>query len=51
MGGGKVNNLIAQTPLGRLGKPEDIAKFVMFLASEESGCITGEGLVASGGLR
>lgn len=50
MGGGKGNNLIAQTPLGRLGKPEDIAKVVMFLASEESGWITGEGLVASGGL-
>jgi 3-oxoacyl-[acyl-carrier protein] reductase len=52
-GGGskeKENNLIAQTPLGRIGKPGDIAKVVMFLATDDSGWITGDALVASGGL-
>jgi 3-oxoacyl-[acyl-carrier protein] reductase len=42
--------LIAQTPLGRLGKPEDIARVVLFLATDDSGWITGDTLVASGGL-
>lgn len=51
MSSGKGGPLIAQTPLGRLGKPEDIAKVVTFLASEEAGWITGDVLVASGGLR
>ena len=50
-GVGKGGGLISQTPLGRLGKPEDIAKVVTFLASEEAGWITGDVLVASGGLR
>jgi 3-oxoacyl-[acyl-carrier protein] reductase len=48
---GDGNPLIAQTPLGRLGKPDDIAKIVVFLASEDSGWITGDVIVASGGLR
>ena len=51
MGGGTGSSLVAQTPLGRFGKPEDIAKAVAFLASEEAGWITGEILVTSGGLR
>ena len=51
MGDGKGSPLVAQTPLGRFGKPEDIAKVVSFLASEEAGWVTGEILVASGGLR
>ena len=38
------------TPLGRLGKPEDIAKVVAFLASDESGWITGRTLEAEGGI-
>ena len=42
---------IAQTPLGRIGQPDDIAPIAVFLASEESGWLTGETLVASGGLR
>jgi len=33
----------------RFGKPEDIASLALFLASEESGYITGEVIVASGG--
>ena len=41
--------MIAQIPMGRLGQPEDIAKVVVFLASDESGWMTGDRLVASGG--
>jgi 3-oxoacyl-[acyl-carrier protein] reductase len=41
----------AQTPLGRIGQPEDISSIAVFLASEDSAWLTGELLVASGGLR
>jgi 3-oxoacyl-[acyl-carrier protein] reductase len=40
-----------QTPLGRIGQPEDIAPAVVYLASAESAYITGETLYISGGLR
>jgi 3-oxoacyl-[acyl-carrier protein] reductase len=43
--------MVAQTPLGRFGQPEDIAPVAVFLASEASGWLTGEVLKASGGLR
>jgi 3-oxoacyl-[acyl-carrier protein] reductase len=43
--------MIAQTPLGRFGQPDDIAPVAVFLASPDSGWLTGEVLVASGGLR
>lgn len=43
--------LTADTPLGRLGQPEDIAKVAVFLASDEAAWITGERVVVSGGLR
>lgn len=43
--------LIAQTPLGRLGTPEDIADVVAFLASEQARWITGQVIAASGGLK
>jgi 3-oxoacyl-[acyl-carrier protein] reductase len=39
------------TPLGRVGQPADIAPVVVFLASPESGWITGESLYVAGGLR
>jgi len=42
---------ISQTPLGRIGRPEDIAKAVVFLASADSGWITGETIRLTGGLR
>jgi len=43
--------LEAQTPLGRIGQPEDITPIAVFLASSDSGWLTGETLLASGGLR
>jgi 3-oxoacyl-[acyl-carrier protein] reductase len=41
--------IIASIPLGRLGKPEDVANAVLFLASEEASFITGEILDVNGG--
>jgi 3-oxoacyl-[acyl-carrier protein] reductase len=41
----------SQTPLGRIGQPQDIAPAVVFLASAESAWITGEALLIAGGLR
>ena len=43
--------LIQQTPLGRAGQPDDIASVVTFLASEDAKWLTGELIIASGGLR
>jgi 3-oxoacyl-[acyl-carrier protein] reductase len=43
--------LISQTPLGRMGKPDDITPVAVFLASPDSGWMTGELLLASGGMR
>lgn len=43
--------IVAQTPLGRTGKPDDIGSIAVFLASNDSGWLTGEKLTASGGLR
>jgi 3-oxoacyl-[acyl-carrier protein] reductase len=41
----------ASTPLGRIGQPEEIAAAVTFLASDDSGWITGENFHVSGGYR
>ena len=43
--------MLAMTPLGRIGQPSDIAPIAVFLASEDAGWLTGETLVASGGFR
>jgi 3-oxoacyl-[acyl-carrier protein] reductase len=51
VGSDLVNDLIAQTPLGRGGQPEDIGPIAVFLASDDSRWLTGETLLASGGLR
>lgn len=42
--------LVATTPLGRTGQPEDIAKVAVFLASDEAAWITGEKISVSGGI-
>ena len=42
--------LIAQTALGRLGTPADIADVAAFLASDDARWITGEVIAANGGL-
>ncbi|MBE9462659.1 SDR family NAD(P)-dependent oxidoreductase [Dyadobacter subterraneus] len=42
--------MVANTPLGRTGQPEDIAKVAVFLASEEAGWVTGERITVAGGL-
>ncbi len=44
-----VKQLVAATPLGRLGQPSDIAPVALFLASDDSAWITGEILSVSGG--
>jgi 3-oxoacyl-[acyl-carrier protein] reductase len=41
---------VAQTPLGRVGQPDDIADIAVFLASDDSRWLTGERLIASGGV-
>ena len=42
-------NIIPQIPVGRLGQPEEIARCVVFLASDDAGFITGSTLSANGG--
>jgi 3-oxoacyl-[acyl-carrier protein] reductase len=51
LGSDMEKQMIAATPLGRLGKPSDIAPIAVFLASEESGWITGDTIFGSGGLK
>jgi 3-oxoacyl-[acyl-carrier protein] reductase len=43
--------VISTTPLGRIGQPDDVAKIAVFLASEDAGWVSGETLLASGGLQ
>jgi len=42
---------VSRTPLGRMGTADDIAKAALFLASDDSGWITGEELLVGGGIR
>lgn len=42
--------IVADTPLGRIGQPDDVAKVAVFLASADSAWLTGERISASGGL-
>jgi 3-oxoacyl-[acyl-carrier protein] reductase len=42
---------VSQTPLGRIGQPDDIADVAVFLASDDARWMTGERLMASGGFR
>lgn len=45
------SGIVAQTPLGRTGQPDDIATIAVFLASDDARWLTGEKVTASGGLR
>jgi 3-oxoacyl-[acyl-carrier protein] reductase len=45
-----VKSRIALTPLGRIGQPDDIAEVAVFLASDAARWVTGERILASGGL-
>lgn len=45
-----IKKVIEKTPLKRLGKPEEIAKVAVFLASSDSDFITGQNIVVDGGL-
>ncbi|MHB1206752.1 MAG: SDR family NAD(P)-dependent oxidoreductase [Rhodospirillaceae bacterium] len=49
IGGDMEKQIVAQTPLGRIGQPDDIARTVVFLASDDAAWITGDRLTASGG--
>ncbi len=44
------NHLLSITPLGRLGRPEEIAAVALFLASDESSFVTGVDLYVDGGM-
>jgi acetoacetyl-CoA reductase len=41
--------VLPQIPIGRLGEPEEVARCVVFLASDDAGLITGSTLTANGG--
>jgi 3-oxoacyl-[acyl-carrier protein] reductase len=43
--------MVSQTPLGRIGQPSDIGPIAVFLASADSGWLTGQTLLASGGMK
>jgi 3-oxoacyl-[acyl-carrier protein] reductase len=43
--------LEAQTPLGRIAQPEDIARTAVFFATDDAGWVTGQSLIVSGGQR
>ena len=43
-------DLVKQIPLGRIGRPEEVAAMVLFLASDESEYITGQTITVDGGM-
>lgn len=43
-------NLVTKVPLGRMGRPDEVAKAVLFLASDDSSFITGIELFVDGGM-
>jgi 3-oxoacyl-[acyl-carrier protein] reductase len=51
IGSDLATSIVSQTPLARLGQPDDIARVAVFLASDDAGWLTGESLLAGGGLR
>jgi 3-oxoacyl-[acyl-carrier protein] reductase len=51
MDGAQKDFFVSRTPLARAGVPDDIAKAAVFLASDQSGWITGEEILVGGGIR
>jgi 3-oxoacyl-[acyl-carrier protein] reductase len=51
MGSEFEKDAVRQTPLGRVGQPDDIAKIAVFLASDDSQWMTGERILAAGGMK
>jgi 3-oxoacyl-[acyl-carrier protein] reductase len=51
MGSDFMKQAVADTPLSRIGQPEDIATIAAFLASDDSGWVNGETISAAGGFR
>jgi len=49
IGSDMYHRVVEQTPLGRIGQPQDIGQVAVFLASPESGWVSGETLVVAGG--
>ena len=47
---GKREEVIANTPLKRLGRPEEVASLIAFLCSDAASFITGEAILVTGGL-
>jgi 3-oxoacyl-[acyl-carrier protein] reductase len=47
---GRLDEWLAQTPLNRLGKPEEVAGMINFLASEMASYVTGASINVNGGL-
>ena len=45
-----VDDYVAQTPLGRLEQPEDVADVVLFLCSDQARFMTGQGVNVTGGV-
>jgi 3-oxoacyl-[acyl-carrier protein] reductase len=43
--------LEAETPLGRIAQPEDIARAAVFFATDDAGWVSGQSLIVSGGQR
>ena len=49
LGDDAMAHIIENTPIGRIGQPEELASVARFLLSEESSYMTGQTIVASGG--